>query len=323
MLPDLLRFDPLLAERPWGGRRLSALGRTLPDDVHVGESWEVADLPGDESTGERCTLVAQGELVGLRLVDLIERFGAEFMGSAGPGADGRFPLLVKLLDAREHLSVQVHPPDEVAQTDSSIRAKSESWYILDAVDGARLWLDVRADISDEQLAEAMASSAIVDVLGEIPAHPGDFHHIPAGRVHALGAGVMVFEIQTPSDTTFRIYDWTDIYDREERALHPRRALESIVRGDPAALSVAATPRPGRRTLVETIDYWLCEHHVPGGRVELDPRPELRVLMVVKGSLDAAGDRIASGEVVMLPASSSLFQRMEGTPGTVVLEAGIT
>lgn len=323
MLPDLLRFDPLLAERPWGGRRLSALGRTLPDNADVGESWEVADLPADTSTDERCTLVAQGELAGLRLVDLIERFGAEFMGSAGPGADGRFPLLVKLLDAREHLSVQVHPPDDVAQTDPSIRAKSESWYILDAVDGARLWLDVRADTTSEQLAEAMASSAIVDVLGEIPAHPGDFHHIPAGRVHALGAGVMVFEIQTPSDTTFRIYDWTAMYHREERELHPRRALESIVRGDPAAVSVAATSRSGRRMLVETVDYWLCEHHVPGGRVELDPRPELRVLMVVKGSLDAAGDRIAAGEVVMLPASSALFQRMEGTPGTVVLEAGIS
>ena len=322
MLPDLIRFDPLLAERPWGGRRLAAFGRKLPAAIHVGESWEIADLAADAAGGERCTPVAEGPLAGLRLVDLIERFGAALMGSAGPGPDGRFPLLVKLLDAREHLSVQVHPPHDVAEADPSIRAKSESWYVLRADDGARLWLDVRSDVSDEQLAEAMSSSAIVGVLDEIPAQAGDFHHIPAGRVHALGAGVVVYEIQTPSDTTFRIYDWTDVYDRAERDLHPRRALESIVRGDPAAVSVAATSRPGRRMLVETVDYWLCEHHVEAGRVELNPRPELRVLMVVEGSVVAGDDRIGEGQVVMLPASSSLFDRTEAAPGTVVLEAGI-
>lgn len=322
MLPDLLRFEPLLAERPWGGRRLAALGRSLPTGVEVGESWEIADLPVDASGGERCTLVAEGDLTGLRLVDLIDRFGAEFMGSAGPGADGRFPLLVKLLDARENLSVQVHPPDDVAETDPSIRAKSESWYVLQAVDGARLWLDVRADVSDARLADVMSSSAIVDVLGELPAHPGDFHHIPAGRVHALGAGVMVFEIQTPSDTTFRIYDWTDTYGRLERELHPDQALQSIVRGDPAAVSIAATSQVGRRMLVETMDYWVCEHHVSGGDLELDPRSELRVLMVVAGSLRGGQHTIGAGEVVLLPASSGLFRRLEASPGAVVLEAGI-
>lgn len=323
MLPDLLRFDPLLAERPWGGRRLAALGRNLPPEAQVGESWEVADLPADVPGGEKCTLVADGDLAGLRLVDLIDRFGAEFMGSAGPGSDGRFPLLVKLLDAREHLSVQVHPPDDIAETDPSIRAKNESWYILETADDARLWLDVRANVSDQELAEAMSSPAVVSVLGEIPAHPGDFHHIPAGRVHALGAGVMVFEIQTPSDTTFRIYDWTETYGRPERELHPRQAIESIVRGDPAAVSTGAESRPGRRLLVETPDYWLCEHHVAGGRVELDPSPELRVLMVVKGSVQAGSHGIRAGEVVMLPAASSLFPRLEASPGTVVLEAGIS
>lgn len=322
MLPDLLRFEPLLAERPWGGRRLAALGRRLPPTVQVGESWEIADLPADVSGGERCTLVAAGELAGLRLVDLIDRFGAEFMGSAGPGADGRFPLLVKLLDAREHLSVQVHPPDDIAETDPAIRAKTESWYILDVAADARLWLDVRTDVSDSGLAEAMSSSAIVDVLGEVPARRGDFHHIPAGRVHALGAGVMVFEIQTPSDTTFRIYDWTDTYGRVERELHPRQALKSMVRGDPAAVSIASTSQSGRRLLVETADYWLYEHHIAGGRVELDPRPELRVLMVVEGSLDAGGDAVGAGEVVLVPAASSLFGRMEASSWTVVLEAGI-
>lgn len=320
MLPDLLRLRPLLVERPWGGRRLRDLGRDLPAAVPVGESWEVADLVSPE--GERCTFVASGELAGMRLVDVMRQFGRNFMGSAAAGPDGRFPLLVKLLDAREHLSVQVHPPEYVACSDPSVRAKTESWYVVDAISGARLWLDVRPEVLDSELATGVGSPAVVSMLGEVPVGQGDFHHIPAGRVHALGGGVLVFEIQTPSDTTFRIYDWTVEYDRAGRELHPEEALASIVRSDPSAVSIPAASSGGVRTLVETPAYWLREHRADAGRIDLDPRPELRVLMMVAGKVVLGDEEVGAGELVMLPAASSLLGSVEATPGSVLLEAGI-
>ncbi|MDX1449171.1 MAG: type I phosphomannose isomerase catalytic subunit [Acidimicrobiia bacterium] len=322
MLPDLIRFRPLLVERPWGGRRLSDLGRELPDGAVIGESWELADLPAQDGAEERCTVVEAGALEGLRPVDLIERYGPRFIGSAAPGPDGRLPLLVKTLDARENLSVQVHPPEAIADLDQSFRAKTESWYVLAATDDAKLWLDVRADVDTATVSRHMSTSAIVDLLGEVPASVGDFHHIPAGRVHALGAGTMVFEIQTPSDTTFRIYDWDDHYDRPPRELHPEQAMASIVRGDPAAFSVAAMGRHGRRTLVRTESYWLVEHRTDEGVISLDPRPELRVVMVVRGTIRTGDEEISAGQVVVLPASSSHIGDLEADAQSVVLEAGL-
>lgn len=322
MLPDLLRLRPLLVERPWGGRRLSELGRELPPAVPVGESWEVADLPAEGDIPERCTLIAEGELAGMRLLDVLREYGAEFLGSAGLGPDGRFPLLVKLLDAREHLSVQVHPPEDVAGTDPTIRAKTESWYVLQAVEGARLWLDVKTDVPDADLRQRMNSPEVVEMLGEVAVRPGDFHHIPAGRVHALGAGIMVFEIQTPSDTTFRIYDWTAEYHRTSREVHVDLALESIVRGDPQAVSIAASHAAGSRTLVRTAHYWLREHRVADGLVMLDPRPELRVIMVAEGTIHVGGDYVAAGQLVLIPAASPALGPVEAADGSVVLEAGL-
>ena len=323
MLPDLLRFEPLMVERPWGGRRLESLGRVLPSSAHVGESWEVADLPPAEGTAEdRSTRVAEGRLAGTTLVELVARFGAGFLGSARPMPDGRFPLLVKLLDAREHLSVQVHPPAEVADRDPGIRAKSESWYVLDAEPGSKLWFDVRTDVDGEELRAAAGTSAFVGLLGDVPARVGDFHHIPAGRVHALGAGVMVLEIQTPSDTTFRIYDWNHLYTRPPRDLHLDAAIRSIVRGDIAAISVAGGAVPGVRNLVRTADYWIREHRVDGGSVVLDPRAELRVLMVISGAVSAGSVTLRPGDIRILPASSRLIGEWDATADTVLIETGL-
>lgn len=312
-----------MVERPWGGRRLETLGRSLPPRVQVGESWEVADLPPpDGSAEDRCTHVAGGPLAGATLSDLIVRFGAEFLGSAGPMPDGRFPLLVKLLDAREHLSVQVHPPAEIADQDPGIRAKSESWYVIETEPGSKLWFDVRTDVDVEELQSAAGTGAFVGLLGEVPARVGDFHHIPAGRVHALGAGVVVLEIQTPSDTTFRIFDWNELYDRPPRELHLAAAVRSIVRGDPSAISVATEAGTGVRDLVRTTDYWIREHRVDRDPVVLDDRKELRVLMVLRGELRADSVSIGAGGIRILPASSRLNGSWDAAPGTVLIETGL-
>ena len=322
MLPDVLRLEPLLVERPWGGRRLARLGKVLPAGALVGESWEVADLAPTAHEGARCTRVTGGPLEGSVLADLIERHGAELLGSVGPTYDGRFPLLVKFLDAAEHLSVQVHPPDEIAELDPAFRAKTESWYVMDADPGSTLWFDIRTDIDDATFAGAAGSSSVVPMLGVVPARVGDFHHIPAGRVHALGAGVIVLEIQTPSDTTFRIYDWSEEYSRTPRPLHVREALRSVVRGDPTAISAAASAVPGARELVRTSAYWIREHRAGDAAIALDQAPELRVLAVMAGEISLGGEVVGVGEVRVLPASSGAFGGFEHSDDAVVIESGI-
>lgn len=323
VLLDVLRLEPILVERPWGGRRLSDFGRSLPEGALIGESWEIADLAtGDRSAEAMCTHVADGPLRGASLAELIDRFGTELLGSAEPAGDGRFPLLVKLLDAREHLSVQVHPPDDVARSDPSIRSKNESWYVLDAEPGSMLWFDVLPDATSEDLAAAVGRSAFVDLVGRLSAEVGAFHHIPAGRVHALGAGVVVLEVQTPSDTTFRIYDWGEEYERPDREIHGPEALDSIVRKDSTAVSVPAATTPGVRSLVSTPDYWMREHRVQTGRISLDTRAELRVVTVARGQVVLGGETVGTGSSRILPAASKLLGPVAGSPDAVLIETGI-
>ncbi|MEX2280358.1 MAG: type I phosphomannose isomerase catalytic subunit [Acidimicrobiia bacterium] len=323
MLPDVLRLEPILVERPWGGRRLERFGRSLPEVALIGESWEIADLAiGGEPSEALCTPVVDGPLRGASLAELIDRYGSELMGSATPTTDGRFPILVKLLDARQHLSVQVHPPDGVARSDPSIRSKNESWYLLDAEPGSNLWFDILADVTHDDFAQALGGRGVVDLLGRLPAEVGAFHHIPAGRVHALGAGVLVLEVQTPSDTTFRIYDWSEEYERPDRELHGPVALESIVRGDPAAVSLAATSTPGERALVSTPEYWMKEHRTRTGRFSLDPDAELRVVTVARGQVILGGETVETGASRILPASSKLLGPLACSPDAVVIETGI-
>lgn len=324
MLPDVIRLEPLLASRPWGGRRLERFGRNLPADVPVGESWELADLGAAAQGGgeDACTRVAAGPLAGATLSELIGRSGSDFLGSAAPTGDGRFPLLVKLLDAREHLSVQVHPSDSVAGSDPSARSKTESWYVIDAAPGSVLWLDIRADVADAEFAGAVGRDSVVPMLGQVPAGVGDFHHIPPGRVHSLGAGVMVLEIQTPSDTTYRLYDWTEEYQREPRDLHVEAGLASVVRGDAASLSAAATTLPGSRDLVRGAHYWIREHHAGPAGVDLDDRPELRVVSVISGEVALGEETLVAGETRLLPAASAAIGHVDTSPGAVVIETGL-
>ena len=314
MLSDQIRLEPLLADRPWGGRRLERLGRLLPEGVLIGESWELADLPGSDP--ETCTRVADGPLAGATLSELIHRYGEEFLGSAAPTDDGRFPLLVKLLDARENLSVQVHP----SFVDESIRPKTESWYVIESEADSSIWFDIRRDVSNAEFAAAAGSAAVVDMLDRLSAKAGDFHHVPAGRVHALGAGVMVLEVQTPSDTTFRIYDWTEEYGRESRELHIDEAVRSVIRDDPAAFSLGVSD--STRQLVRSPHYWMREHRALETGVTLDLRPELRFVTVVAGEASLGEDVLTAGDSRLFPARSNLFGRVETTEGAVLIETGL-
>ncbi len=211
------KFQPIFVERIWGGRELARFGKTLPPGQRIGESWEMVDRPEAQS------VVANGVHRGRTLRQLIEHEGAErIVGQTyrtQPAA--RFPLLVKLLDARERLSLQVHPPAEVAPQLGG-EPKTEMWHILDATPGAHLMAGLKRGVTRADFERALADNRLEPLIHRFPIRAGDVMFIPSGRLHAIDAGLVIIEIQQNSDTTYRVYDWG-----RPRELHVAPSLASI------------------------------------------------------------------------------------------------
>src|SRR5215217_528612 len=207
-------FHPIFKERVWGGRTLEALyGKRLPPDVPIGESWEIADRPGAES------VVANGPLARRTLRWLMRQHRADLLGDAAPSAGDRFPLLCKILDARDKLSLQVHPP---ARAQELGEPKTEMWYIAAADPGAELYVGLKRGVTREAFEHGIRDGRVADCFHRIEVHAGDAMFLPSGRVHAIGAGLVIFEIQQNSDKTFRVYDWDRPgLDGRPRDLHVR------------------------------------------------------------------------------------------------------
>ncbi|MEO1236860.1 MAG: type I phosphomannose isomerase catalytic subunit [Planctomycetota bacterium] len=232
-----LKFGPVYKEKVWGGRTLQrSLGRDLPgSDTPIGESWELVDLATTSASGggggaERST-VTNGPLAGQTLARVIADHGRAVLGDLPLSDGGGFPILLKYLDANENLSVQVHPSPEYAEAHDDAFLKSESWYIVSAAPGSVIYKGIREGVTPEQLRAAIETNtdeAVVPLMIEVPVKAGDCHYVPSGTCHALGAGILVAEVQTPSDTTYRVYDW----GRTGRELHVEQALECIHFGPP-------------------------------------------------------------------------------------------
>lgn len=228
MKPYPLVFHPILVPRVWGGRALESLGKKIPTGRNIGESWEIADLPSSVPYGR--SMIANGELAGLTLNQAIANHRDLIMGDATL-IDGGFPLLIKFLDARENLSVQVHPDASYAAKHPEAHLKSEAWIIIKAQPDAVLYTGVKPHITRVQFEQHIHSGEVVRDLITVPAVVGDCHYLPSGTCHALGAGIVVAEIQTPSDTTFRLFDWGRP-KQHGRELHIEQALECIQFGHP-------------------------------------------------------------------------------------------
>lgn len=301
------RLGPVLVERPWGGRRLAEYGKALPAGVSIGESWELCDLPQHvaPNVDDPSSTVLDGPYAGDKLRTVVAEATEALLGPIQPTAEGRFPLLFKLLDAREHLSVQVHPNADYVAAHPEARLKTESWYVVDADPGAVLYLDVTPSTHRADVEAVMGTPGIVPLLGEMPAVPGAFHHVPAGLIHALGAGTFVAEVQTPSDTTFRIYDWAAEYGRAPRQLHPAESMGSIRLRPDDAFSLEATTTPGVRELVRNEHYWMREHRVDGGASTLATTPGPKILNVTHGSIALGDLELAKGTTAIVPASSTI------------------
>lgn len=216
-----LKFEPLYKQRIWGDRKLQEVfGKELPEGEKIGESWELADLPEDKS------VITNGELAGRTLASVIGEFPEEILGIEGFA--GAFPLLVKLLDCQEVLSVQVHPDPQTCVRMGEGAPKTECWYIISAEPGAVIYKGLKKGVTKGQFAEAIEEGTVADLLEKVKVQEGECHFLPAGTAHAIGAGLLIAEIQTPSDTTYRVFDWNRVDDAgKARELHIAQALESI------------------------------------------------------------------------------------------------
>jgi mannose-6-phosphate isomerase len=308
-----LQFEPIYKAKVWGGRRLAEqFGRDLPGDEMIGESWELVDL-GETSVsggggGAERSDIANGPLAGRTIHDAMVKHGPQLMGLLAPTDDGGFPLLVKFLDAGANLSVQVHPSEDYARQNAGAFLKSEAWYIVAAEPGAVIYKGVKQGTTPDQFRRALRDNTVEDLLIKVEVHPGDMHYLPSGTCHALGAGIMVAEVQTPSDTTFRVYDW----GRTGRELHIEQAMECIHFG-PAetARYEPGTKIENENTLVEAMVR--CEHfHVDRVTMPADYGQRLSdaqpvVWMVLEGagritcrSVDETD--YAPGNTLLLPAA---------------------
>ena len=218
-----ITFKPILKPRAWGGDTLQGFGKSIIDQTPTGESWELADLPDSIADGR--SMIQGGPFDGRTLRSLIEADPEGILGRAQAGPDGGFPLLVKLLDARDNLSVQLHPSADYAQRHPDSFLKTEAWVILQATPGARIYAGIREEVDRADFKSALESGQVQDILVSEIVEPGDCVFLESGLCHALGAGILAAEIQTPSDTTFRVWDWNR--NDPDRQLHIEQALECV------------------------------------------------------------------------------------------------
>jgi mannose-6-phosphate isomerase len=216
-----LKFRPIYKERIWGGTLLcEVFGRETPKGKRIGESWELADLPQDKS------IIVNDELAGQTLESVIRSYPVEITGSTS--AKLPFPVLIKFLDCGEVLSVQVHPDEATCKRLGKGDFKAECWYIVRAKPGAVIYKGLKEGVTKEQFSKAIKEGKVERLLKKVEVKAGECHYLPAGLVHALGGGLLIAEIQTPSDTTFRIFDWNRVDESgKPRPIHIDEALESI------------------------------------------------------------------------------------------------
>jgi len=296
-------FQPIFKERVWGGRNLDQLyQKPLPADKLIGESWEMADRPGDAS------VIANGPLAGHTLRWLMEHHRQAVLGT-GAAPTGPFPLLVKILDAQETLSVQVHPPAAIAAALGG-EPKTEVWLITDAKPDAVLYVGLKSGITHEDFEERIANGTVAEALHCVPVKTGDTMFLPSGRLHAIGAGNVLFEIQQNSDTTYRVFDWNRVgLDGKPRELHVQQSLASINFDD---FEPVLIPNKYSRNEVFSVKYLLDDplFRIDACQVKRGKRfylssESVQIVGIVRGKLNVSHEGsilvLKPGDFCLLPA----------------------
>ncbi|HME89033.1 MAG TPA: type I phosphomannose isomerase catalytic subunit [Chthoniobacterales bacterium] len=298
-------------ERIWGGRKLAQLfGKKLPPNKPIGESWEIVDRPEVQS------VAANGPLKGKTLHELWSQHRKEIFGDA-PNSP-RFPLLVKLLDAEEKLSLQVHPPEKIAAKLSG-EPKTECWYVAAAEPGAEIFVGFEREISRAEFEKSLRTGSAADRIHGIAVKPGDAMFLPAGRFHGIGAGNLLVEIQQNSDTTYRVFDWNrvDQSTSKLRQLHVDQALESIDFNDIAPKLIEPKGELLAKHELFEVQKWNL-----GSPREVAPVGQFAIVCCLTGALGCADVELRPGEFFLVPASLQDRQLTGKAQGTTLLRVTI-
>jgi mannose-6-phosphate isomerase len=284
-------FEPIFMDRVWGGRRMEThFGKRLPTHGRTGESWELVDREEAQS------VVHNDPLRGKTLHELWTDYRADVFGDRLPQAP-RFPLLFKLLDAQERLSVQVHPPADIAASLNG-EPKTEMWYILDNYGDGDIFAGLRPGVTRASFEQALRGGSVQETVHRVPVGPGDCIFIPSGRIHAVGAGNVVVEVQQNSDTTYRVFDWNRVgLDGKMRQLHIEESLQSIDFADFEPTLLA----PEGETLVDCPYFHVEKWDLTAPRESVPPG-DFGIVTVLTGVLRAAGLEFHPGDFFLIPVA---------------------
>ncbi len=300
-----LKFEPLYKYRIWGGNKLNSLLNKKNAPEKTGESWELSGVE------DNISVVANGFLAGNTIQELAEIYMGELLGDHVFEKFGEeFPLLIKLIDANDVLSIQVHPDDELAKERHQAYGKTEMWYVIQSDEGANLFSGFSEKLSKESYLKHLSNSTIKDTLNSEPVRAGDVFFIPAGRVHATGAGILFAEIQQTSDITYRIFDWDRIdKDGKARELHTDLAIDAIDFKVYDNYKTDYKRLPNKSNLIETCDYFTTNFIPFDKTIEKDyiDIDSFVIYICLEGSFsivsgDGSQTAVRKGETVLLPAS---------------------
>lgn len=319
----LLKFEPILKEKIWGGNKLKSLFNKKTLSERTGESWEISDLENDTS------VVSNGPLKGKSLQWLLKEYKEQLVGKEVFKNFGiKFPLLIKYIDAAENLSIQLHPNDKIAREKHNSFGKTEMWYIVQADKDAELILGFKEPISKSHYVELVEKNELPDALNKVKVKVGDAFIIPPGLVHAIGKGVVLAEIQQTSDVTYRIYDWDRKTETgEKRELHTALALEAINLSSENGHKIAYKVQPNATSEIIETSYFKTNIIAIEGEISKDYTQKdcFVILMGVEGSatinLENGNSEILNpGETLLVPASASKIKIK--SEGAKILEVSV-
>ncbi len=309
-----IKFNPLLKSTLWGGNKIIPFKHLDSNQENVGESWEISGVPNNE------TIVSDGQFKGQKLNDVVATLKDKLVGTANYKRFGNeFPLLIKFIDARQDLSIQVHPTDEIAKQQGKERGKTEMWYIMDSDADAKLYSGLKMQITPEQYKEMVENDTICDALAQYKVKADDCFFLPAGRIHAIGTGCFLAEIQQTSDVTYRIYDFKrKDKDGNYRQLHTQEASECINYNVEKDYRTEYTPKKNEGVNLVNCPYFNTAVYDLDEPMTLDysELDSFVILIGIKGEgtiKDNEGNEtsLKVGETILIPATTQSL-KVEGT-----------
>lgn len=301
------KFQPYFKSVLWGGEKIAQYKGVSTDQKQIGESWEISGIQGRES------VVTEGEDSGLTIVELIRKYKGDLVGNSIYAKYGdTFPILVKFIDAKQDLSLQVHPNDTIAKNRHNSSGKTELWYIIDTDENAKINVGFTQEITKKEYEQRVANNTIMDVVACYNSHPGDIFYLPAGRIHSIGAGNLIAEIQQTCDITYRVYD----FNRRDaqgntRELHTKLAKHAIdYTVHDSYVTSCPHNKPGEFNLIKC-EYFDTNRIILTDCYEIESTSldSFRIIMCLKGNVEITDNNgntttLSQGETVLVPAITS-------------------